>query len=136
MNSTDLDPATLVDNRLPLAGLTERNTLTAEADMAYTNTGRGCTESSTRSTGKPNLYAMSFPDQAQRIFAAFDQPDLRAPVTLTVTAPEHWTVAANGMLAATPRPRAVGVRPDPATGHVRRIADRRALACPPRRARA
>lgn len=50
------------------------------------------------------LYAMSFPDQAQRIFAAFDQPDLRAPVTLTVTAPEHWTVAANGMLAATPRP--------------------------------
>lgn len=104
LNDTDLDPATLVDNRLPLAGLTERNTLTVEADMAYTNTGEGMHRFVDPVDGETYLYAMSFLDQAQRIFAAFDQPDLKAPVTLTVTAPEHWTVAANGTLAATPRP--------------------------------
>lgn len=72
--------------------------------MAYTNTGAGMHRIIDPVDGETYLYAMSFPDQAQRIFAAFDQPDLKAPVTLTVTAPEHWTVAANGMLAATPRP--------------------------------
>lgn len=104
MNSTDLDPATLVDNRIPLVGLTERNTLTVEADMAYTNTGEGMHRFVDPVDGETYLYAMSFLDQAQRVFAAFDQPDLKAPVTLTVTAPERWTVAANGTLAATPRP--------------------------------
>lgn len=104
MNSTDLDPATLVDNRIPLVGRTERNTLTVEADMAYTNTGEGMHRFVDPVDGETYLYAMSFLDQAQRVFAAFDQPDLKAPVTLTVTAPERWTVAANGTLAANPRP--------------------------------
>lgn len=104
INDTDLDPAMLVDNRLPLTGLAERNTLTIEAEMGYTNTGEGMHRFVDPADGETYLYAMSFLDQAQRIFAAFDQPDLKAPVTLTVTAPEHWTVAANGVLAASPRP--------------------------------
>lgn len=62
LNSTDLDPATLVDNRLPLAGLTERNTLTAEADMAYTNTGEGMHRIIDPVDGETYLYAMSFLD--------------------------------------------------------------------------
>lgn len=104
INDTVLDPALLVDNRLPLTGLAERNTLTVEAEMAYTNTGEGMHRFVDPADGETYLYAMSFLDHAQRIFAAFDQPDLKAPVTLTVTAPEHWTVAANGVLTASPRP--------------------------------
>ncbi|MGN9775259.1 aminopeptidase N [Micromonospora sp. H33] len=104
LNGTDLDPATLDDNRLPLSGLAEHNTLTVEADMAYSNTGEGMHRFVDPADGETYLYAMSFLDDVQRIFAAFDQPDLKAPVTLTVTAPEHWTVAANGEQAATPRP--------------------------------
>ncbi len=38
-------------------------------------------------------------DLAQRIFPCFDQNDLKAPVTLTVTAPEGWRVVANGLAA-------------------------------------
>ncbi|MGS2617561.1 aminopeptidase N [Micromonospora sp. LZ34] len=104
LNDSDLDPATLDDNRLSLTGLAEVNTLTVEAEMAYTNTGEGMHRFVDPADGETYLYAMSFLDDVQRIFAAFDQPDLKAPVTLAVTAPEHWTVAANGQLAAIPRP--------------------------------
>ncbi|MDM4720312.1 aminopeptidase N [Micromonospora sp. WMMA1363] len=104
LNGADLDPATLDDSRLPLPDLAEHNTLTVEADMAYSNTGEGMHRFVDPADGETYLYAMSFLDDVQRIFAAFDQPDLKAPVTLTVTAPEHWTVAANGPLAAARRP--------------------------------
>ncbi len=104
LNGTEIDPATLADNRLPLTGLTEENTLTVDAEMAYTNSGEGMHRFVDPADGETYLYAMSFLDDVQRIFAAFDQPDLKAPVTLSVTAPPHWTVAANAELAANPGP--------------------------------
>ncbi|WP_433344140.1 aminopeptidase N [Micromonospora sp. CA-111912] len=104
LNDRDLDPGVLTGNRLPLAGLTEANTLVVEAEMAYSNTGEGLHRFVDPADGETYLYAMSFLDNAQRIFAAFDQPDLKAPVTLAVTAPAEWTVAANGEPVATPRP--------------------------------
>ncbi|SCG64103.1 aminopeptidase N [Micromonospora halophytica] len=104
LNGRDLDPATLVDNRMPLTGLAEANSLTVTAEMAYSNTGEGMHRFVDPADGETYLYAMSFLDDVQRIFAAFDQPDLKAPVTLSVTAPPEWTVAANGQLADTPRP--------------------------------
>ncbi|SCL22145.1 aminopeptidase N [Micromonospora inyonensis] len=104
LNDRALDPGLLVDDRLPLTGLAAVNTLTVEAEMAYSNTGEGMHRFVDPVDGETYLYAMSFLDDVQRIFAAFDQPDLKAPVTLSVTAPPEWTVAANGTLAATPRP--------------------------------
>ncbi|MEV6694279.1 aminopeptidase N [Micromonospora sp. NPDC051196] len=104
LNGVDLDPAGLDDNRLPLTELVEENTLTVDAEMAYTNTGEGMHRFVDPADGETYLYAMSFLDDVQRIFAAFDQPDLKAPVTLSVTAPPHWTVAANAELAASPSP--------------------------------
>ncbi|WP_446210986.1 aminopeptidase N [Micromonospora sp. IBSANI012] len=104
LNDRDLDPDSLADNRLPLTGLTEENTLTVTAEMAYSNTGEGMHRFVDPADGETYLYAMSFLDDVQRLFAAFDQPDLKAPVTLSVTAPPEWTVAANGQLAANPRP--------------------------------
>ncbi|RIV35626.1 aminopeptidase N [Micromonospora radicis] len=104
LNGADLDPAGLDDNRLALTGLVEENTLTVDAEMAYTNTGEGMHRFVDPADGATYLYAMSFLDDVQRIFAAFDQPDLKAPVTLTVTAPADWTVAANAEVAANPIP--------------------------------
>ncbi|MFU8851869.1 aminopeptidase N [Micromonospora sp. SL1-18] len=104
LNDRDLDPAVLDDNRLPLTGLAEANTLTVSAEMAYSNTGEGLHRFVDPADGATYLYAMSFLDEVQRIFAAFDQPDLKAPVTLSVTAPPQWTVAANGQLADRPAP--------------------------------
>ncbi|MEH1055249.1 aminopeptidase N [Micromonospora sp. CPCC 206171] len=104
LNDRDLDPDSLVDNRLPLTGLAGENTLTVTAEMAYSNTGEGMHRFVDPADGETYLYAMSFLDDVQRLFAAFDQPDLKAPVTLSVTAPPEWTVAANGQLAANPEP--------------------------------
>jgi aminopeptidase N len=104
LNDRDLDPGTLDDNRLPLAGLAATNTLTVDAEMAYSHTGEGMHRFLDPADGETYLYAMSFLDDVQRIFAAFDQPDLKAPVTLSVTAPPEWTVAANGAVAARPAP--------------------------------
>ncbi|WP_428963997.1 aminopeptidase N [Micromonospora fluostatini] len=104
LDDDDLDPGALVDNRYPLTGLRAENTLVVEAEMAYSNTGEGMHRFVDPADGETYLYAMSFLDEVQRIFAAFDQPDLKAPVTLTVTAPPGWTVAANADVAATPAP--------------------------------
>jgi aminopeptidase N len=99
LNGAPLAPAIVDGNRLPLAGLAARNALTVEAEMAYSNTGEGLHRFVDPADGETYLYAMSFLDQAQRIFACFDQPDLKAPVTLSVTAPPDWLVAANGAVA-------------------------------------
>ncbi|MDG4789277.1 aminopeptidase N [Micromonospora sp. WMMD1102] len=101
-NGIDLDPAALADNQYPLTGLAAENTLVVEAEMAYSNSGEGLHRFVDPADGETYLYAMSGMDNAQRIFACFDQPDLKAPVSLTVVAPEDWTVAGNGRLAAGP----------------------------------
>ncbi|MEV4757976.1 aminopeptidase N [Micromonospora sp. NPDC049559] len=96
LNGVELDPAALDDNRFPLTGLRDENVLVVEARMAYSNTGEGMHRFVDPADGETYLYAMSFLDEVQRIYAAFDQPDLKAPVTLAVTAPPHWIVAGNG----------------------------------------
>ncbi len=98
LNGEEIDPATLDDNRLPLTRLRAENTLTVEAEMAYSNDGEGLHRFVDPADGATYLYAMSFLDNGQRIFACFDQPDLKAPVTLSVTAPPDWIVAGNGAL--------------------------------------
>ncbi|RKR87748.1 membrane alanyl aminopeptidase [Micromonospora pisi] len=96
LNDTTIDPATLVDGRLSLSGLHDENTLTVDAEMAYSNTGEGLHRFVDPADGEAYLYAMAFLDEGPAIHASFDQPDLKAPVTLSVTAPENWLVAANG----------------------------------------
>ncbi|MEQ4303582.1 aminopeptidase N [Plantactinospora sp. B6F1] len=102
LNGVELDPAALDDNRFPLTGLAAENTLAVEAEMAYSNSGEGLHRFVDPVDGETYLYAMSGVDNAQRIFPCFDQPDLKAPVTLTVLAPPNWTVAGNGRLASEP----------------------------------
>ncbi|MEV7226787.1 aminopeptidase N [Polymorphospora sp. NPDC051019] len=101
LNDTPVDAAGLDGNRLPLSGLRAENVLVVEAEMAYTRTGEGLHRFVDPADGETYLYAMSFLDDGQRIFASFDQPDLKAPVTLSVTAPQGWVVAANGALDGT-----------------------------------
>ncbi|MGC4770382.1 aminopeptidase N [Micromonospora sp. DT44] len=104
LNDRAVDPATLTDNRLPLVDLDTTNTLVVEAEMTYSNAGEGLHRFVDPADGETYLYALSFLDNAQRIFAAFDQPDLKAPFTLSVTAPPQWTVSGNAEVVATPAP--------------------------------
>ncbi len=97
LNGRALDPAGLDGNRLALDGLGPSNELVATATMRYSNTGEGLHRFTDPEDGEVYLYAQTFLDDAQRIFACFDQPDLKAPVRLVVLAPSDWVVRANGV---------------------------------------
>jgi aminopeptidase N len=100
LNGIPLDVATWRDGRLPLPDLTSRNVLVIEAEMSYTNTGQGLHRFTDPADGRTYLYAANFLDQAPAVFACFDQPDLKAPFTVHVTADPLWIVAGNGAATA------------------------------------
>jgi aminopeptidase N len=89
----------VADLRLPLTGLAAANELVVEAEMRYSNTGEGLHRFVDPADDRVYLYGHMFLDGARRIHPCFDQPDLKAPYSLTVTAPEQWLVAANGLEA-------------------------------------
>jgi aminopeptidase N len=80
---------------IPLAGLAKRNIVVVEADCRYSNTGEGLHRFVDPVDGEVYLYSQFETADAKRVFACFDQPDLKATFDLTVTAPEHWQVISN-----------------------------------------
>ncbi|MFJ2672409.1 aminopeptidase N [Streptomyces sp. NPDC088551] len=102
LDGRPLDPAALVGNRLPLTGLTAgEHELRVDAAMRYSRTGEGMHRFTDPADGETYVYTQLFMDDVQRVFAAFDQPDLKAVFELTVTAPDDWTVLGNGVATRT-----------------------------------
>ncbi|MFE6198601.1 aminopeptidase N [Streptomyces sp. NPDC057838] len=92
-----LDPEALDGNRLPLRNLTAgEHELRVHAAMRYSRTGEGMHRFTDPTDGETYVYTQLFLDDVQRVFAAFDQPDLKAVFELSVRAPQGWTVLANG----------------------------------------
>ena len=89
------------DERIALDDLLADNVLTVDADCAYSRTGEGLHRFTDPADGEVYTYSQTFLADAQRVFACFDQPDLKAPLTLRVTAPPAWTVLSNGAGAHT-----------------------------------
>ena len=109
LNGQALDPATCVDGRLSLPQLAADNVVEVVATMAYRHDGEGLHRASDPADGRDYVYGMSFLDAAPTVFACFDQPDLKAPCTLSVTAPADWVVVANGVCDG-PEPERKGAR--------------------------
>jgi aminopeptidase N len=82
-------------SRIPLRGLSANNELRIVADCAYQHTGVGMHRFADPTDGKVYLHTQFEPYDAHRVFVCFDQPDIKARFTLTVTAPEDWTVVSN-----------------------------------------
>ncbi|MCL6667173.1 aminopeptidase N [Streptomyces panaciradicis] len=98
LDGLPLDPASLDGNRLPLENLTAgEHELRVEAAMRYSRTGEGMHRFTDPTDGETYVYTQLFLDDVQRVFTAFDQPDLKSVFELTVTAPDGWTVLANGI---------------------------------------
>jgi aminopeptidase N len=95
LNGRELDPASLRDGRVPLSGLAADNELRIEADMPYSRTGEGMHRFTDPADGEAYVATQCAPDDAPLVFACFDQPDLKAPIEISVTAPPHWTVLSN-----------------------------------------
>jgi len=96
LNGRDLDLATALDgDRIALGSLAADNELTVVADCAYSHSGEGLHRFVDPADDEAYTYTQLFLYEAHRVFACFDQPDLKAPWTLRVTAPTAWTVLSN-----------------------------------------
>ncbi len=96
LNGCDLDPAAVFDGeRVTLADLRTKNELTIAAMGAYSRTSEGLHRFQDPADGEVYIYSQAFLYDAHRLFACFDQPDLKASLRLTVTAPAGWTVLGN-----------------------------------------
>ncbi|MFG2961726.1 aminopeptidase N [Streptomyces sp. NPDC048288] len=104
LNGDALDPAEVfADSRIALPGLLEgRNVLRVVADCAYTNTGEGLHRFVDPVDEQAYLYTQFEVPDARRVFASFEQPDLKATFQFTVKAPTGWTVISN---SPTPEPK-------------------------------
>jgi aminopeptidase N len=106
LNGVSLDPASVSDGiRIQLDGLAASNTLTVVADAAYTNTGEGLHRFVDPVDNEVYLYSQFEVPDSRRVFAVFEQPDLKATFSFTVTAPGAWEVISNSV---TPEPTDAG----------------------------
>ncbi|MEU9231536.1 aminopeptidase N [Streptomyces subrutilus] len=104
LNGKALDVAAVFrDSRIALKHLAAgANELRVVADCAYTNTGEGLHRFVDPVDQQAYLYTQFEVPDARRVFASFEQPDLKATFQFTVTAPEGWTVISN---SPTPEPK-------------------------------
>ncbi|MCT9087600.1 aminopeptidase N [Streptomyces sp. ASQP_92] len=97
LNGRALDPAKVFDgNRIALDDLAEENVLVVDAQCAYSRTGEGMHRFVDPEDGEVYLYTQYEPADSRRVFANFEQPDLKAPFVFEAQAPEGWTVWSNG----------------------------------------
>ena len=101
------DPASRFDGaRVQLPALAEgENSLRILATGRYMNTGEGLHRFVDPVDDEVYLYTQFEVSDARRMFACFEQPDLKATYALNVTAPAHWRVISN---APTPAPTPAG----------------------------
>lgn len=106
LNGNEIDVATAFDGeRLQISNLEPYNELLIEADARYMNTGEGLHRFVDPVDSETYLYTQFEPADARRVYACFEQPDLKAHVQLTVTAPAHWSMFSN---SPTPEPTPAG----------------------------
>ncbi|MFI8227538.1 aminopeptidase N [Streptomyces sp. NPDC085900] len=97
LNGKDLDPGQVFDgSRVLLEDLAAENELIVDAQCAYSRTGEGMHRFVDPEDGEVYLYTQYEPADSRRVFANFEQPDLKAPFRFEVRAPEGWTVWSNG----------------------------------------
>ncbi|MET0805758.1 MAG: aminopeptidase N [Lacisediminihabitans sp.] len=105
LNGRELDPATVSDNiRIQLDQLEQDNELIVVADFEYTNSGEGMHRFVDPVDQEVYLYTQFEVPDSRRVFAVFEQPDLKATFQFTITAPSAWEVVSN---STTPEPEKI-----------------------------
>jgi aminopeptidase N len=108
LNGVPVDPGAYSEARIALAGLAADNELRVVADCVYQSDGAGMQRSVDSADERVYVYTNFEPAEARKVFANFEQPDLKAEFTFHVTAPAHWTVLSN-QPAPEPVPAGEGV---------------------------
>ena len=113
LNGVQLDAKKVSDGvRIQLDNLAAENVLVVVSDAEYTNTGEGLHRFVDPVDGEVYLYSQFEVPDSRRVFAVFEQPDLKATFQFTVTAPAAWQVVSN---SPTPEP-VVATAPAPVEG--------------------
>ena len=101
VNGVPTDPA-YQGTRIPLTGLLtdDPNEVVVDARLPYVTDGAGMHTMTDPADGETYVSAYVGMDLAQKVFACFDQNDLKAPIALMVHADPAWTVLANGRTLA------------------------------------
>jgi aminopeptidase N len=102
LNGKPLPPEAFDGERLALSGLEATNHLRVVGRSAYSHTGVGMHRFVDPVDGAVYLYTDSEPYDIHRVYPCFDQPDLKARLTLAVTAPAGWHVSANARAVEVP----------------------------------
>ncbi|GGP02469.1 aminopeptidase N [Nonomuraea glycinis] len=102
LNGQELDLATYDEDkgRLPLPSLADSNELLIDADCAYMRSGEGLHRFVDPVDQKVYLHSQFETADAHRMYACFDQPDLKATFQLTALAPRDWEVVSNAAAAS------------------------------------
>ncbi|WP_214109690.1 aminopeptidase N [Acrocarpospora catenulata] len=97
LNGVALDPGSYDDERgrFPLPNLAEQNELRVDADATYMRTGEGLHRFVDPVDQRVYLHSQFETADAHRMYACFDQPDLKATFELSVLAPADWQVVSN-----------------------------------------
>jgi aminopeptidase N len=110
LNGASLNTAEISDGtRIALDNLQLENELVIEADAIYMNTGEGLHRFVDPVDNEVYLYTQFEVPDSRRMFAVFEQPDLKATFEFKITAPDHWQVVSNQ-----PTPKPVAVAPSKA----------------------
>ena len=118
LNGRALDPTEVYeDSRIALMDLAADNELVVDADCAYMHTGEGLHRFTDPADGETYLYSQFEVPDSRRVFAVFEQPDLKASFTFTVTTPANWTVLSNS-----PTPEPTRTRASDGSGEARTFA--------------
>ncbi|BCB84620.1 aminopeptidase N [Phytohabitans suffuscus] len=88
------------EDGLVITGLATDNTLLVDADFFYSASGQGLHRSVDPVDKEVYLYSQFETADAQRVYACFDQPDLKSVYTWHAAVPAHWKVVSNAPVAA------------------------------------
>ncbi len=95
LNGIRVGPENFDGDRISLDGLAESNELLIAADCAYSRSGEGLHRFTDPADGGVYMYSDLETFDAHRVYACFDQPDLKATFQLQVTARQGWQVISN-----------------------------------------
>ncbi|NRH33200.1 aminopeptidase N [Rhodococcus sp. WS1] len=99
VDSVEVDGASIPveydGSRIVVRGLGGSNVVRVAAHGHYSRSGEGLHRFVDDADDQTYLYTQYEPADARRVFACFEQPDLKAPFTFEVIAPDGWEVLSN-----------------------------------------
>lgn len=95
LNGVTLSSSLADGSRISLPNLELENELVVDADYYFMNTGEGLHKFVDPVDGEAYLYTQFEVPDSRRMFAVFEQPNLKAEFTFSVKAPSSWKVVSN-----------------------------------------